>query len=182
MHTLEHKPNTRLVIVIVLAALVATIAFRFLFAEPESIMSGLGYGIVPYELAYSVEQAGHILSAWGTEGQAAARRSLLIDFGFMPAYALLFGGITLLIARAQSGWLRRAGMWLTLAPFAAALLDLLENLALLRMLGTEAAVPSLLPAVAGGAATLKFALLLIAILYWLGAGLSTIARRIRHPA
>jgi hypothetical protein len=178
MKSLKTFPPRRFLVAITLVALAATVVIWLAMRAPESQMQAAGgYGIVNYELAYNADKAETILRAWGSTGQAAARRSLLIDFAFMPAYGLLFAGITLLIARAQPGRLATVGRWLVLAPIAAALFDALENTMLLSMLGTAGRVPPLPPLVAGVSASVKFALLLLAILYWLVGGGAWLAGR-----
>ncbi len=179
MRYLETRPSTRVVAAITVAALVATVAVWSLFTEPEREMSARGYGIVDYELAFTAERANDILHAWGAEAEPAARRSLLVDFAFMPSYGLLFAGITLLIARLQGGKLRRAGLALTPLALVAALCDALENLMLLSMLGAAGRVAVAPPLVAGVAATIKFALLAVLIVYWLAAGVAWAAQRLR---
>lgn len=169
MKLVETKPSQRIVAAITLVALVMTLLVRSQFAEPERIMSARGYGIVAYELAFTAGKANEILTAWGADVEPYVRYSLLVDFAFMPAYALLFAGITLLIARTQSGGLRRAGLLIALLPVAAALLDALENLMLLSMLGSPGSIQPGPPLVAGIAASIKFLLLLVAIVYWLAA-------------
>ncbi len=179
MKLLETWPGNRVLVAVTLLALVATLVVRAQFAAPEQAMQAHGYGIVPYELAYSPQQADIILQAWGPEVTPLARRSLLVDFAFMPSYALLFAGITLLIARRlPSGAWRTAGLALALAPFVSAIADALENLMLLRLLGTAGHVPSAPPLVAGLAATVKFGLLVVVIVFWLVAAVGWLVRRL----
>lgn len=178
MQALESIPSWRTLIILTVVGLVATIGIRFLFDPLEAIMqeSG-GYGIIDYELAFTAEKADAMLQAWGETGRDATWRSLLIDFAFMPSYALLFGGITLLIARAMSGSLAVIGRWLAVGQWAAALLDALENVMLLIVLGAPGNVPALPPLVAGVSASIKFGLIGLAILYWAAAGIRRLTRR-----
>ncbi|GAB4473629.1 MAG: hypothetical protein Kow00124_12830 [Anaerolineae bacterium] len=183
MRILLTRPRTALAASITAAALIATVLIRGQFAGPEQIMQSRGgYGIVPYELAFTARQADTILSAWGAEGQEAARRSLLVDFAFMPAYATLFAGITLLVARAARGQLQSVGLMLAPLQYVAALLDALENVMLLSLLGTQGAVPTLPPLAAGLAASIKFLILTLALIYWLAAGGAALLRLIQRPA
>jgi len=172
------QPGTRTLILITGAALIATPLIWFGFAGPEQIMQSRGHGIVAYELAFSATQAEAILAAWGVEGQSAARASLLMDFAFMPSYALLFAGITLLIARGLQGTVGRIGSWLACGSIAAALFDALENVMLLSILNSANPVPALQPFAAGVSASIKFFLLSLAVIYWLVGGLTLLARAI----
>ncbi len=183
MRILLTRPPTALAAFITAAALIATVLLRGQFTGPEQIMQNRGgYGIVPYELAFTARQASAILSAWGTEGQEAARRSLLVDFAFIPAYATLFAGVTLLVARVARERLQLLGLTLVPLQYAAALLDALENVMLLSLLGTQGAVPVLLPLAAGLAASVKFLILALALVYWLVVGGAALLRLIRRPA
>jgi hypothetical protein len=140
------------------------------------------YNILDYEFAWTPERAAEMFAAWGEAGQQAARTSLVIDFGFMPAYALLLASLALNEARlARAAWARRLstplrvqaagrlGWWPVALPFGAWLLDAIENLALMRALAQAAQPPAAPLAVAGTAATVKFALLAACALYIVGA-------------
>lgn len=124
------------------------------------------YGIVAFELAYSVEKAGEIVGVWGDELLPLAKKSLLVDYPFMPGYALLFFALTRLFALMPGGrvglWTRRAALF----PLAAAVFDAVENLGLLSIVASPDAIPAWAPLTAGIAATIKFSLLLLAILFW----------------
>ena len=180
MKTLTSKPSQRLVVIATVLALLATVVIWFQFSEPEAAMQSSGYGIVSYELAFTAERADTILEAWGSTGVQQARRSLLIDFGFIPAYGIFFAGITLLIARVQIGYLQSSGLVLVLAVFVAALCDVLENLMLLSLLGQAGAVPAAPPPIAGVAASIKFLILLAAVVYWVIGDIVLIVRLIRE--
>ena len=156
-------------------ALLATLVIEAVFAVHDRGLSP--YSIVAYELAWTPTQAARLFAAWGAAGVKVARESLWIDFAFMPAYAVLFAGLVLSEARDVPGSLRRTGLWLALAPFAAALCDALENVALLGVLGNTAAPSSPLLLIAGLSASVKFLLLLAAILYVLTALAYRVARR-----
>lgn len=95
----DRRLSDRLVMLAMAAALGGTLVLFGLMRRPEAIMSGRGYGIVPFELAFTVERARTILEAWGEQGREAARTSLLIDFGFIPSYALLFSTVGIVTVR-----------------------------------------------------------------------------------
>lgn len=177
MQRLMTIPGRRALVTVALASLAATVAMWLLLRGPERVMQSRGYGIVPYELAFSAQRAGAILDTWGSAGREAARQSLWMDFGFMPAYGVFFASLTLLVTRAQRRWWQRVGLGLVAAPLAAMLLDGLENLMLLAILDAAGAVPPASVLVAGVAATLKFTLLGLAVLYWLAGGTAWALRR-----
>jgi hypothetical protein len=157
------------------AALAATAGFMALFAIHDRPLQP--YGIVGYEFAWTPGRALEMFRAWGEAGRQVARESLWIDFGFMPAYALLGAGLTLSAARgAQSGWAQRLGMWAARLPFGAWALDAVENVALLRALGSPEQPPAAPLAVAGAAATVKFGLLAVCAVYMVGAWVGRLRR------
>jgi hypothetical protein len=171
MHFLERNPPRSAILVILPISFVVMIAVWMQFLPLEDRMKAHGtaqqgsYGIVDYELAYSPQKADQILNTWDADARAAARQSLLIDFLFMPAYALFFGSVTLLLARAQRGMLRTIGFALTLGCIAAALLDIFENTMLYISLPGPP-VAALPPLLAGIAASIKFLLIVLAVVYW----------------
>lgn len=124
------------------------------------------YGIVAFELAYTVDKAGEIVGAWGDALLPVAKKSLLVDYPFMPAYALIFFSLTRLFALIPGGrvgaWARRAALF----PLAAAIFDAVENLGLLSIVASPDAIPAWAPVTAGVAATIKFSLLVLAMLSW----------------
>ncbi len=147
-------------------------------------------GIVAYELAGTAERADTILEAWGDEGRAVARRGLILDFAFLFTY-----GIFLFLAgRALADALPRTAVFPRLlahgahgfawAGAAAAVLDALENTALLIMLGQGGS--TLLSAMAYTAASLKFLLVLPAFAFVLGVGFFVLSwrllRKLRSPS
>lgn len=145
-------------------------------------------GIVPFELSFTTGRAFEQVAAWRAAGALdAARDTLRLDYAYLAVY-----WVPLAVAAVAVGdWLRRRGRVARLArlaeaaawaPVVAALVDAVENLALLRILDLggdatsqaafTAAVPAALPAVAGVAAALKFGLLLAAASYIVAGGLA----------
>lgn len=177
MQKLKDTPSRSVTIGVTLVALAATVLLWLQFPPIENQLKSAGYGITDYELAFTAGQADIMLRAWGTEGQETMRISLLLDFPFMLAYGLAFAGITLLIARVQTGQLAGLGLTLTPAAVIAALLDVLENLMLLIMLD-QTPVPALPPMVAGISASIKFLLLILVLVYWIMGGVAWIVRRL----
>jgi len=99
------------------------------------------------------------------------RSSILFDFPFIPAYVALLGALCLLTARAVSGGAQAMGPALAVLAVVAGLLDVVENLCLLRLLDGRAESPSApLVTVASWAAAVKFALVFGCIFYVLASG------------
>lgn len=177
MKLLETVPPRSWLVVILVISFFAMLGIWLQFLPLEDIMQRRGgYGIVHYELAFTNEKATEILSTWDSEARSAAFRSLVIDYAFMPAYALFFGAVTLLLAHAQRGAMRQAGFAITWGCVAAALLDALENAMLLSILNGPP-VPPTPPLIAGTAASIKFLLLILPLVYWPIGLILLIARR-----
>ncbi len=145
-----------------LAALSATVGIWFVLAWIGRALAPAT--IIDLEFAWSPERLNTLTGLWGEAGTEAARLSLWVDYLFMPAYALLFGGLTLLTARAAAGVWQNLGLWATALAFVAALWDALENTLLLTALPPASPSALALP-VAGSAAALKFGLLAVCLVY-----------------
>jgi hypothetical protein len=132
----------------------------WMFSQEKWMRRSGGPGIVGLELAGSVDRVEEILATWGPDGRAAARRSLLIDYGVLASYGLLMATLCRLSAerlrRRGSRRLSRLGPALARGQFAAAACDVAENTALLAVLRGQRGN---LPAVGRASAILKFSLL-----------------------
>jgi hypothetical protein len=119
-----------------------------------------GPGIIALELAGNPMHVEQILGRWGEHGIAAARRSLLLDYGMLATYSPL---MAMRCAKAGERFRRRGQIGLARlgAPLACGQLlagtcDAVENAALLAVLrGRRGALPK----VARASAIAKFALL-----------------------
>lgn len=158
---------------VTVAVLVATVAYSVGMQPAERTMKATGrIGIVGMEFLRTRERARVALRRWGAEGRRAAQVTLWWDYLFIVAY--VFGSMVLaravalhaLDGRGWPGWSDVAwfgGGW---AVALAGLCDAVENTALLFLTRRES-VPDggvNLPLVAAVAATIKFALLLVALL------------------
>lgn len=125
-------------------------------------------GIVSFELAWSSERAGSMIASWNDEARRHVAFSLGFDYLFLCAYGALTWSLLrlrgLALARAQRVRWARAFRVLSLAAWAAAGCDAVENAALWRVLADPAAP---WPAIAAGFATVKFAILALLTSIWL---------------
>jgi hypothetical protein len=130
----------------------------FLTLERQMKRTG-GPGIIPFELAGSTERAREIVDTWGPRGQAAARKSLFLDYLFPPIYAVLQAlacdAVADGFARRGRRLLATAGLPIGWAQLAAPVFDYVENTALLLVLAGRTGRT---PRVARRAALVKFAL------------------------
>lgn len=128
-----------------------------------------GYGIVDYELAFTSERTGEILTAWGEEGRDAARLQLWLDYVYLVAYGLL---LWLAVKAVRDGALRRGwtrfarpGGAIAILPLLAAGADAVEDAFLLLALGGHGGDAA--PLLGGAFAAVKFAALAVTLLYLL---------------
>ncbi|CAB1057756.1 hypothetical protein D1BOALGB6SA_2511 [Olavius sp. associated proteobacterium Delta 1] len=94
-------------------------------------------GIVSFELAGNIQQAKQILEEWGPKGRGYAALSLGLDYLFLIVYALFLSLACILVARhlaPRIAFLAMGGVVLGWGQFFAALLDAIENLALINII------------------------------------------------
>ena len=142
-------------------------------------------GIVSFELAGDLTTAGRIIDSWGSAGRVYAGLNLGVDFLFLVTYsgAIALGcALAARVLTSMSSFLGTMGIALSWGQFAAALLDAVENIALIRLLlGSQQAA---WPVVARWCALPKFALVAAGLLYVIMGGVVwlatiTVARRKR---
>jgi hypothetical protein len=126
-----------------------------------------GYGIVDYEFSFTGEKAREIIDTWGEKRLSAAVKSLKIDFLFIPGYVLLFFSLTMLISRIHTGRIEKYGKVVSLLPFISGIFDVIENIFLLSIARSPDVISDMHARVAGISASIKFALLVFVILFWL---------------
>ena len=132
-------------------------------------------GIVSFELAGTPEKAFQIMVSWelpqknGESLIASITPTLYAAFGlgldylFMPSYALALAlGVLLALGR-HKGWFASLGIWVGWGSLAAALFDAAENFALWKILLGD--YQSAWPMIAAVCATIKFALIVIGLVY-----------------
>jgi len=123
-------------------------------------------GIVSFELAGELSLARSMVESWGQTGEVYAGLNLGLDYLFMVAYASSIALGCVLVARSLSprvASLPSLGVPLAWAQFGAALLDAVENYALIQvLLGSQQA---LWPAVARWCAIPKFLIVAAGLVY-----------------
>jgi hypothetical protein len=138
------------------------------------VLNGLGsplkteaapQGIISYEFAGDVSSAQKMLDSWKPQALAHAGFNLGFDFVFLLAYAAAIGLACVWVADVLRERRRLAalGLWLAWGQWLAALLDAVENTALLNMLLGCPASPW--PQIAWWCALPKFTLVFLGLLY-----------------
>lgn len=165
-------------------------AFVALFVLTLAVMAGMNalgrplnteaapMGIVSFELAGELSLAQSMVESWGQTGQVYAGLNLGLDYLFMVTYSSAIALGCVLAARSLSRRvesLSSAGAILAWAQFGAALLDAVENYALIQvLLGSQQA---LWPVVARWCAIPKFLIVAAGLVYvGLGAVLAMVAK------
>jgi hypothetical protein len=175
-----------LLALMVLAA-VAGIVLNLAMSNAMKPADERGYGIVEFELAGTVDQAELILDEWGEEGRSGAQRAILLDFGFIVAYTVLLTLAAAAVEQAagKRGWERTARYGWSVArsiPVAGAL-DAVENAALLHTLNAyPGGIHVAATTIADIAASIKFAVVIIAIVYIVITAAALVWNRFSHPA
>ena len=145
----------------------------FLNGQDEEMRDTGGPGIVPFELAFDRERAEDIKADWDSDGQDAARVSLIVDYAFLFAYGafLALAAVATRELASRRGWPRMASAGAAAVPaaIAAAAFDAIENTWLLISLETRAG--DLAPLMGSIFACLKFTALAFVVAY-LVAGLA----------
>jgi hypothetical protein len=128
------------------------------------------HGIISFELAGDTVTARTILCSWGKEGRRHAAYSLGLDFAYIIFYA---GFLALGCAMTATCWqdcryLFPLGLTLAWAQPVAAFLDVIENIALIRLL--LGATEELWPQLARWCAIPKFVIVIAGLAYVVFAG------------
>ena len=157
-HPLEAIPahqRAKVFILLLIATLLITFAFRFIGPTKPTI--------VDFELAGTVTKATDIITAWTPVERIHAGFSLGFDFLYMPVYSTTIALACVWAAGVfRSGAGKTIGVALAWGLWLAAILDAIENLALMSNLFGSPIEP--FPALAAGCATLKFGLILAGLL------------------
>jgi len=139
------------------------------------------YGLLSFEFAGEQRQAKAIVESWGARGQVYAGLNLGLDYLFLVAYAGSIGLGCVLVAQnlvRRVAMLYSAGVLLAWGQIVAALLDSVENYALIRiLLGSEQGWWS---TVAWWCATPKFMIVALGLVYILVGGVVALVTRVRE--
>ena len=139
-------------------------------------------GIVSFELAGSIEKVRQILNEWGPKGKAYATLSLGLDYLFLIVYAVFISLSCVRIARRLKSRFSPAAAWgmvIGWAQFMAALLDIVENYALIKLaFGSQHAS---WPPIARWCAVVKFGIVGAGLMYILSGVLIILVLKVFKP-
>jgi hypothetical protein len=169
LNKLKEFPTRNLLIIITVLSFLTYIFMTIvIFAPIEADLKGsTGYGVMEFELAWTSENINKIFSAWGQDGKNKQLFVTIVDFFYIPSYGFFMGGCILLISRKLEGKIQEIGLYMTLIPFIAGAFDVIENINLILMLTYDSYIWSLSPFIASLCATIKFGLLMVAIIFFI---------------
>ncbi|MBI3960937.1 MAG: hypothetical protein HY328_19165 [Chloroflexi bacterium] len=160
-------------------SLLLTAVVAWLMAAPLTT-SHARFGIVSLELARFSEVAERVIGSWTAEQQAQASAGVWWDFVWLICYST---AISLACVWAADVWQRsdflvKIGYALAWLLWLAALLDAVENVALLQMLGGATQTPW--PQISYWCALVKFDIVILGLTYTFGGGLTWLWRNARR--
>jgi hypothetical protein len=168
--------RTRAFVLLLAVTLAVMISLQVLGAPLQTGAAPIG--IVSFELAGSLPVAQGMLESWGPSGRVYAGLNLGLDYLFLVAYAGSIGLGCVLLAQGLSRrvrFLSLAGVVLAWAMIAAALLDAVENYALIRiLLGSQ---QEMLPVLAWWCAVPKFLIVAAGLLFLVLGSLAALVLR-----
>ena len=139
-------------------------------------------GILSFEFAGELSAAQNMVNSWNQTGRVYAGLNLGLDYLFLLVYACAIGLGCVLVARSLSPrttFLANLGILIAWAQLGAALLDGVENYALIQVLfGTEMAV---WPVVARWCAFPKFSIVGAGLAYVIIGAIVVVVLKIKQP-
>jgi len=157
------KNKKRITITLLVLLLISISVMRYL--DDFLITKISPNGIVSFELAKELSNSNEIINAWSTTAKSTAGLSLGFDFLFLLIYASFISRLVILInnrlfIKSKSIFLKQ---FLILLPFIAAFFDILENIALIKLLLGD--LQQIWSSLAYYFAVIKFGLLIVVISY-----------------
>lgn len=153
--------------ILVFSGLFTVILFLVLgYFDKPLITEKAPNGIISFELAKNIDTSISIISSWDLNAKINAALSLGVDFLFLIVYAIFFATACYLTAQKyinKNNWMYKTGLLFAKLQFVAALFDAIENIVLIKLLlGSN---NSLFPSIAYYFASIKFAIIVIGIIY-----------------
>ena len=173
----EFPENKILYLITIVGFLIVLLVEFFVFIPIEAIVSG--YSILDYEFAWTTSRVETIFSVWGASGIDNQVTAIYWDFLFIAGYASLAFGLIVIALRKSEGNIQNIGTYITITPFLAGFLDIIENIFLILMANAPTSVSDPFPLVASLSATLKFGFLFIGIIYFVIAIISIVINKIK---
>ena len=169
---LKVKPKqTRLIIAILISLVIFGIIQVLIFQPTENYLKSLtnidgitNLGVLELEFAWTQERINLIFSVWTPEGIFREFIITIIDFFYLICYCIVLAGLILLVARKLHDKFQKVELRLILIPIFAGVFDIVENIFLLIMLGTNQAITPFFPLIASISAIIKFVLIYMGVI------------------
>ena len=164
---LSNSARKRLIVITLVMSIILLFAMRILDTPLKTQTAPSG--IVSLELAKNYDASQQILDSWGTEAKVNAALSLGLDFLFLIVYAFFISLSCIRVATALKGdhpIIFKVAVVLAWAQFIAAILDAIENLALIHLLLNSSR--KWLPGLARCCAIVKFSIVGAGLIFILG--------------
>jgi hypothetical protein len=171
----SHAVQKRAFVVLLVSALFLLACLNVLDRPLKTSQAPLG--IVSFELAGSLAKAQGMVNSWDTRGKIFAGLSLGLDYLFLVVYGAAIGLACGLVARGLASFsttFSNIGLLLAWGQIVAALLDGVENYALIQVLLGSGYY--LWPVLARLCAVPKFAIVFAGLLYGLGGAVVIFAK------
>lgn len=133
----------------------------------QQLQNMYGLGVLDFEFAWNAQGINDIFDVWGQKGKTMEATAVWLDFLYIPSYSFLIAGCNLLVVRKLEGKAQSIGIFIVISPFIAGIFDVIENINLLLMIYNEIFINLDSPFIASFCATIKFALIGIAIIFFI---------------
>ena len=174
---ISEKLSLRTLWILVGVSLLISCVIYFIMAPIEIQLKEISsFGVMELEFMWNAGQAQIIIDAWGSEYIQKELFVTYLDFAFMPAYALLFSGFSLIISKKithlinhlqQSPFthfLQRYSGYSVLFPWFAVVFDIIENLNIIHILKNPMTFNTISPTITSLCASIKFGFLVLSII------------------
>ncbi len=177
LEKLKKIPSDLILLNIAAIGIVILILINIFVFEPLA-NSGLTYGILDFEFAWTSEQISIIFADWGAAGMALQASGVYWDFFYILGYSVPLFALILVFTRKLNGKIVNIGLYMSLTPLIAGLFDLVENINLLIMLN-DTSFASFVPLTASITAFIKFSFLLVGAIFFLVVLVLTLIKRFK---
>ncbi|MHA1932670.1 MAG: hypothetical protein ACW96X_09040 [Promethearchaeota archaeon] len=168
MDKFKDFPKSRISYVLaVVGFLIVLLVEIFVFIPIESAIST--YGILDYEFAWNGTKVLSIFSAWGPNGISNQITAIYWDFLFIVGYVSLAFSLIALVFQRSSESVQTIGRYIPITPILTGVFDVIENVFLLLMATNPSSIIDSNALLASLSASLKFGLLFVGIIFFIGA-------------
>jgi hypothetical protein len=169
LDNLKEKPKRlHLVVAIIVSLVLVVIMYLYIFQPVEDYLRRLSsLGLMDLLFSWRSERIDYIFTAWQSEGIFREFIITIIDFPFIVCYCMALSGLILLVARRLHDKFQKVELHMVFIPILAGIFDIVENIFLLIMLGSNQAVVFWFPLITSICALIKVILIYTGIICFL---------------